>query len=291
MTIFSEKNLYPGINAHLNSSLQHESGGWQSFHSVHVTHLFEAIDARLPEGYYARSEKTMQISEIIPPVGPSRPRTTTPDITVFRSRLTILGGGATTLTATPPTRRIPITEILTPDDFLPGITIYQTGEGGPTGKPITRIELLSPANKPGGAHYPHYLVKRMETLQSNLRLVEIDYLHESRPITPTLPSYPDGEDGAFPYLVLVSDPRPTLEEGGTEVYGIAVDSPLPIITIPLAGADTMTLNLGAVYNHTFSSSRYFQMVVDYAQDPSQFERYTAADRELIQGRLAKIRQN
>src|SRR5262249_44712225 len=105
MALQSEQNLYPGINAHLNSILQNEPGGWQSFHAGHVTHLFETIDANLPPGYFARSEKTMQISEIIPAVGPRSASRTTPDVMVFQS---VKNGGQarTALAPTPPSRSI-----------------------------------------------------------------------------------------------------------------------------------------------------------------------------------------
>lgn len=288
MPIQSERNLYPGINPHLNSSLQSKPAGWQSFHSIHVTHLFEAIDAALPTGYFARSEKTMQINEIIPPVGLRSPGRTVPDVTVFRVGNIPSGSGSTTLTATPPSRSALIIEQLSTEDYLSGIVIYQAGEGDLLGKPVTRIELLSSANKPGGTHHSHYLAKRMETFQSELRLVEIDYLHETPPVLESMPSYPLGEVGAFPYWVLVSDPRPTLSKGLTHFYEIGVDTALPIITIPLSGTDVMTLDLGAVYNRTFASSRFFQMIVDYTQEPLHFERYTKADQALIRSRMTAI---
>src|SRR5690606_31840147 len=99
------------------------------------------------------------------------------------------------------------------------------------GKPITRIELLSPANKPQGSHYGTYLVKRDETLRAGLRLIEMDYLHETRPILPGIPSYADGEQDAFPYHIIVSDPRPTFHEGKVNVYSFGVMDALPVIDI------------------------------------------------------------
>ena len=76
------------------------------------------------------------------------------------------------------------------EETLTGLVIYQAGEGSVLGRPITRIELLSPANKPPGSHHEQYMVKRLETLKSGLRLVELDYLHESHPVIQALPSYP-----------------------------------------------------------------------------------------------------
>lgn len=87
-----------------------------------------------------------------------------PDVTIYRSHH-IPGVPAPTLTATAPTRSIPIAPLLTEEDFLSGIVIYQAGEGGLLGRPVTQIELLSPANKPGGGHFTRYASKRLETLQ------------------------------------------------------------------------------------------------------------------------------
>lgn len=135
-----------------------------------------------------------------------------------------------------------------------------------------------------------YIVKRHETLQSGLRLVEIDYFHETRPLLKLLPSYPDREPGAYPYIILVSDPRPTLERGKTLYYDFGVDDSMPIVSVPLAGGDNFLLNFGEVYNRTFSASRLFQSNVDYARDPVQFDRYTEADRERIRQRISAIKQ-
>ena len=61
---------------------------------------------------------------------------------------------------------------------LTSLIIYRVEPSGDD-KPITRIELLSPSNKPNGSHYQKYISKRQYTLRSQLNLVEIDYLHEN----------------------------------------------------------------------------------------------------------------
>jgi Protein of unknown function (DUF4058) len=290
MPIYSDENLYPGINAHLNSFLQNEAGGWRSFHSIYITYLFEAVEAVLPPGYFTLPEKSLQISQDAPS-GSGKPSTTTPDITIYRGRVSSGKSTSATLTASSPVTTIPIMDLYTDEDYLTGLIIYQAGESSPIGRPITRVELLSPANKPSGAHYLNYIRKRHETLQSALRLVEVDYLHESRPISNALPSYADREPDAYPYTILVSDPRPSVEKGYTEVYGIGVDEKLPNVRIPLAGADEFVLDFGAVYNRTFATSRLFHTVADYEQEPVHFERYTEADRERIRDRLKIIIAN
>jgi uncharacterized protein DUF4058 len=291
MAIYSDKNLYPGINTHLNSFLQNEMGGWQSFHAEHIIDLARSINEHLPAGYFTRSEKSLQISENLPPTG-EKPGTTTPDVAIFRGNVRISNKPTPApLTAAQPVATIPISDSLTDEDYLTGVVIYQAGEGGGLGRPITRIELLSPANKPSGSHYLTYLTKRQETLHSALRLVEIDYLHQTRPILMDLPSYAHRETDAYPYMILVSDPRPTVEQGFTQVFGFGVDEALPIVMIPLAGADTFTFDFGEAYNRTFVNSPFFQMVVDYEQEPSHFERYIEADRTKILAHMKIIKES
>jgi len=71
-----------------------------------------------------------------------------------------------------------------------------------------------------------------------LRLVEIDYLHERRPIDPRLPTYPSNPD-SYPYYILVSDPRPTYFSGKTAFYGFGVMDALPVIDVPLSDEDVV----------------------------------------------------
>lgn len=289
MALQSDKNLYPGINIHLNSLLQNEPGGWASFHSEHVIQIRHALDEQLPSGYFARSETSLQIDSLDLSTGAEQRSRTRPDVTIY-SGTVAPGRPAPALEATAPTTAMLLTETLPEEEALTGIVIYQAGEGSTLGKPITRLELLSPANKPGGTHYEQYMVKRLQTLKSGLRLVEIDYLHQTPPILPVLPNYTRQSPEASAYVIIVSDPRPTFEQGITAFYVFHVDTPLPTINIPLAGADVVNLNFGVVYNRTFESARFFRLVVDYAQDPVNLASYSPEDQTRIHKCLLIIRQ-
>jgi hypothetical protein len=286
MPIHSDKNLYPGINAHLNSFLQQEDGGWESFHADHIGQLRQALDAVLPSNYYAVSEKSLQVSET--GLNAESSHRTRPDITVFKTHSSSIFSGSP---ASAPTATLPLSDVLDEeDDYLSSIVIFEFESGKLPGRPVTRIELLSPANKPGNAYYRQYIAKRRATLQAELCLVEIDYLHETRPLLHQFPSYPDGEQGAFPYLVLVSDPRPKLQEGHLDFYGVSVDKSLPLVNIPLAGNDRIVLNLNEAYQKTFENTRLYRLVVDYAEEPVHFERYLPDDQMKIRSLLDDIRR-
>jgi Protein of unknown function (DUF4058) len=60
MPIRSRQNQYRGINAHLHSVLQADSG-WDSFHMNHVVDLVHAIDKCLPVGYLANINSSLQV--------------------------------------------------------------------------------------------------------------------------------------------------------------------------------------------------------------------------------------
>ena len=241
MPIHAPQNQYPGINPHLNSYLQSESGGWESLHAELVVQTRVALDAGLPPGYLAVAERSLQISELTLPTPVRRTR---PDVTIYHQPPTTPTGGPTMPSA--PTATLPLIETVLDEDYLSTVIIYQQDGDNPLGRPVTRIEVLSPANKPGGSHHPRYLQKRIESLRGGLSLVEVDFLHERPPIIPTLPVYPGDED-AFPYTILVSDPRPRFEDGRVQIYGFGIVDPVLAVAIPLAATDVHVLDCGAIY--------------------------------------------
>jgi hypothetical protein len=195
----SLKNRYPGVNPHLNSFLQSEGGGWESFHARHVIDIASALDNLLPDNYYAIAEKSLQISEL--GFG-SESRRTRPDISIFqRGELSVTPTYSSA--ATSPTITLPLAYVLEDeDDYLTSVVIYEIEGGRFPGIPVTRIELLSPANKMPHAYYRQYLIKRLETLRGGLCLVEVDYLHETRPVITKLPDcrqYPAPNARRRPY--------------------------------------------------------------------------------------------
>ncbi|MDZ4764288.1 MAG: DUF4058 family protein [Chloroflexota bacterium] len=290
MPIFADTNLYPGVNAHLNDWLQINEGAWQTFHAEHITDLVRTVRARLPVGYTAFSEPSLQISAIRDDGGKTLARRSDPDVQVYqRANAPALSAGIPMATIAP-TLQFDLQQILDDEDTLNALIIYQVGEGTPFGRPVTRIELLSPANKSGGSHYAAYTAKKLESLRSGLRLVEIDYLHLFPPTLRFLPNYKKRQDGAFPYTLIITDPRPSFDKGKVYLYGIGVLDPLPTLDIPLAGADVVPVDFGAAYRVTAENSPLLQSEVDYAVDPPAFDHYTPDDQAAIRALLTDIRQ-
>jgi hypothetical protein len=278
----SRQNRYPGINPHLNSFLQHETG-WKGFHALHIADIARLLDDLLPEGYRTFPEESLQImtydSEALP-----QKSLTYPDITIYYDLA--LSSSMPQAAGSAPTLVMPVLEAIDiEDEDISSVVIYQ-GD-----KPVTRIEVLSPANKLPGSHAEKYLTKRTETIKSGLRLVEIDYLHERRPIDERMPSYPDKQPKATPYSIIVSDPHPNLETGLMKVYGFGVLDVLPIVDIPLEGEDSIAFDFGAAYQKTFESTRtLYQTYTDYTTEPVNFAAYAPDDQTKIREQMTRIAQ-
>jgi hypothetical protein len=224
------KNLYRGVNAHLNSLLQAPGKAgqpalWRSFHNQHIAHIADFLNAQLPAPYFALNEQSIVIREL-----------------------------------------------------LPQSTVGQV---------VARIELLSPSNKAGGSNYHAYSAKRIEALEGGTPLIEIDYLHESPSLVPKQPRYPLSEE-AFPYTILVSDPRPDWHEGKVRAYSFRVGEPVKTFRLPLYNQDEVLFALNAVYQHTFETGPWSKSI-DYSQPPDRFETYSRRDQDSIQAVIAQVR--
>ncbi len=286
-------NQYRGINAHLHSSLQNDADAWGSFHGPHITLLAMEIDGLLPPGYIAEPERGLQIKPYHPVSGEEirseRIKRRKPDITIYQNEAPASSGASLAGSVTAPTLELPAIESLTLDEeaYLTAIAIRQV-DANDIGKVVTWIELLSPTNKPGGTGYHQYLEGRENTLRSGIALVEIDYLHQSPPVIGLIPSYPDQEPGAYPYLITVTNPRPDLQTGRLRVYGFQVDAPMPVIPIPLADEESFTVDFGKPYHQTFESLSVFSRRVDYEREPERFDTYSQADQTRVRDVLQRV---
>lgn len=83
MPIYSATNLYPGVNAHLNSFLQTTDGAWHSFHAAHIIDLARTLRAMLPDGYLIIEEQSMQIAVFNLDIGVTRRALSMPDLSIY----------------------------------------------------------------------------------------------------------------------------------------------------------------------------------------------------------------
>lgn len=284
--VVSVKNQYKGINAHLHSRLQHESG-WSGFHARHIVHLADALQVSLiPMGYIADVEQSLQIHRLNDVVNP-------------RSDILISDTGQphreSQLTSIPQQQTMSVMELFqeTEVDETPyyAIAIYPRESRRQSGmQPVAWLELRSPTSKIDGEDARKYRSKRLDLLMSGLVFVEIDYLHETPPTFPALARYyPPEQRSAHPYHIIVIDPRPDFEQGTANPVGFNVDQAFPRVYIPLSNGDGLEFDFGEAYERTFMSG-YYGYDLDYAELPVNFERYSPADQQRIAARMLAVLQ-
>ncbi len=281
MPIHLTSNPYAGVNAHANSGMQNKAGNWGRSASYHFEHLLDirrALNAVLPPGYEAHSEVSLQMWQM-----------SAEDDTSLREGSNQPQPDMDTLEEVDMLVVDPLYDSMDwPDLNMGAVIIYKVEPDSELGRPVTRIELLLPINKPQGFYYSQYRDKRNIALMSGLPLIEIDYLHEQPPVYKKVPSYPNAPK-SFAYSIAVSDPRPSVHEGRFIIYGFGVDKPIPRFNIPLDGANQVIgFALGPVYNQTFDSSVTLHRVIDYAEPPERMETYSAADQVRIQARMRVV---
>jgi hypothetical protein len=287
MPLHFRENRYAGVNAHLQSHLQSPGGDWASFHGIYIAYLYDLINSQLPDGYYALNEKSLQLIEVD---GSAKPQRTDADIGIFQE-YSASGGAVAGAAVEAAELIIPTLFTLSDEDQLQAVIIYQI-QDDKRSQPVTRIELLSPANKPPGSHAQQYAQKRSDTLRSGINMVEIDFLHERCSPILGIPCYAKRQPKSAPFMIIVDDVRASIEKGITFVHRIGIGQPIPTLVVPLAGVDMIKVDFGSVYHRTFQSSRYYGMIlVDYADLPPRFDTYTPDDQARIRDVMSHIAQS
>jgi hypothetical protein len=284
------ENPYRGVNAHLNSLLQTpgrrgQPAIWKPFHQFHISQIVIGLNRILPRHYIAFSEQALQIDWVSHVSMPEKP---TPDIAIFRrnppTELSIAAAPAVS-----PTRILNLGELLNFDDTFDSAVIREVLPQQKLGAVVTRFELLSPTNKSGGAHHTAYEARRIETFEGGIPLIEIDYLHEQAPMVGRIPRYPH-DPNAFPYMVIMTDPRPTWDAGTVETYEFGVNESIKPFRVPLKGEESIAFDLDLAYQNTLVDGRWND-VPDYTQPPERIETYRADDQAQIRAIMAALTPN
>ncbi len=235
-------NPFPGIDPYVEAQLV-----WRSFHTAFLTHLHDAIAARIPDRYDVDIEG--EVSLVAESGGDRSRRVPDLAIAVDPLRASPRGYGPATGTALeiePVT--VPLaTEAIEAQVVRRWIEIRRQ----PDRSLVAVIELLSPSNKaePG---FSEYARKRQELILQPIHLVELDFLATGlRP--PLGGPVPPGDFYAF---VSRSDRRPDCD-----VYAWSVRHPIPTIPLPLDPPDPdLPLGLAAVYAMTHGNGHYDRKV-------------------------------
>ena len=138
-------------------------------------------------------------------------------------------------------------------------------------KLITRIEILSPANKRRGPDHEAYRKKQGEVLDGDANLIELDFLRAGARVLPNaeIVAFLGQSDPPPDYLVLVSRAWRRVDAGmGYEAFPRGLRECLPCIPIPLhEGEPEVPLDLQFVANRAYDSGPYGRGAVDYSRPP------------------------
>lgn len=126
-----------------------------------------------------------------------------------------------------------------------------------TGDAIAVIEILSPVNKRGIGRQK-YESKRLEILESQTHLIEIDLLHEGQPM-----SVLNCEQSSH-YRVLVSE---SSQRPQAQLYPFNLQQPIPAFWVPLTAKDpAIAVELKPLLDEIYELSGY-DLDIDYSKDP------------------------
>jgi len=296
MPIRLRNNPYRGVNAHLQSYLQTAPSEWVSFHAEHITDLRRQLSRQLPAGYYARSEKSLQLYDVYLYTD-VRPATIRPDVSIYKQQPPFEQSEQSqvlhdTQSASSAVLTFPLSAItlLDEDYTLMSIAIYSQAEQH-EGRPVARIELISPSNTRHQSNFAEYRKKRIDTLMAGIRVVEIDYLHQYHGTIERVvqSGQTQVQTHRSTYLLNVFDPYPTFDQGMITVSPFSVNEPVPALVIPLVDADQTDFDINTAYQNTFNSQDYFHNLLDYSELPLAFDTYSPADQQRIRTRMEAIR--
>ncbi len=127
-----------------------------------------------------------------------------------------------------------------------------------TGRVVTAVELLSPANKRKGEGRQQYLAKRQRILNSTVHLVEIDLLRAGEP----MPSA-GGRKADYQILVSQVNARPTAER-----YPFDLQEAIPRFLLPLdEGEQEPVIDLGELLQQVCDETA-LDLAINYREQPA-----------------------
>ncbi|MEX0641055.1 MAG: DUF4058 family protein [Pirellulales bacterium] len=239
---------FPGMDPYLE-----DPSVWPTVHQGLISAIWADLNRNLPPGYVARTNERVYVVHA--------DRSIYPDAIVTRLAtvrpLAAVAGHAAALDADD------AWEIAIQDDEIREPYIEIVAAGGR--EVVTRIEVLSPANKSRGAESRRlYGAKQREVLSSPTHLLEIDLLRDGEH-TVAAPRERLVRRGHFDYLVSLSrGPR----HDRCDVWAVSLRQRLPRIRVPLAQGDAdVACNLQSLFESVYAQGRFGDSI-DYAVDPS-----------------------
>lgn len=240
------RSPFPGMDPYLELPVF-----WSSFHTRLIVAIADAITPQLGPQYYVEVEsRTYQSDE-----SEEELLIGIPDAVVFAEREAVRSGEASTGDLASIATQMRPEKVTLPMPLEVKQRYLEVREMA-TDEVITVIELLSPTNKRSGEGRSAYEKKRRLVLGSDTHLVEIDLLRAGKPMAVRGVQSPS----AYRILISRSPQRPT-----ADLYGIALQQPLPDFPVPLKPEDTEpVVPLQETFNQLFDRARYATRI-DYRQ--------------------------
>lgn len=237
---------FPGMDPFIEGQI------WGDFHTTFLTVVRELLAPRLLPNYVVHVEQFVWLVED----GEEVRRIVGPDVYVSDRDVGLpLPGGmdsgetTTAVVLRPVLNRIPMPDRLEQHFLTIRDKRWQ--------RVVTVLELLSPWNKSRGDGRQQYLNKRLNLLQSEVNLVELDLLRGGVRL-PTVNPLQPGD-----YFAFVSRP---MERPGVDVYAWTLRDVLPEIPVPVSDevAD-LSLELEQAFTTTYDRAAYAGSL-DYTAD-------------------------
>ncbi len=258
---------FPGMNPYLENPTT-----WANLHSRLIVALANLLGPQLrpkyrvvvEEAVYKRDESDQTVLIGVPDVSVRKSSRSNTESSGFLAE-----GNVAVATPEPVEVTVPMPEIVR-HRYLE-IRSLQTSDV------ITVIEILSPVNK-RGAGRQKYESKRLEILESQTHLVEIDLLHSGQP----MPVLDYEMRQSLSGLVSDSDKRPH-----AQLYPFSLPQSIPAFWVPLKPDDpAIMVNLNPLLSEIYELSGY-DLDIDYSQDP--IPQWSAVELAWID-RLLKLEQ-
>lgn len=236
---------FPGMDPYLEGEM------WQEFHERFAGQISGQLMPQLRPKYVALLAKRYVVDRRAAGIGEAGVRVIYPDAHVVEADDRLLRETATAYDVMSPS--VELASPLVEQIPLLSVEIRDMAER----RLVTLIEILSPANKRGDG-VREYASRRLEILQTNTHLLEIDLLCDGTRIDLL------GEPPPAPYYVYLSraERRPY-----TQVWAVSLRNPLPTVPVPLLRPDPdAVLDLQAALTACFDLVGY-ENLLDYSAPP------------------------
>ncbi len=234
------RSPFPGMDPYL----EHPSL-WPDVHNRLITAIADDLTPRVAPRYYIALERRAYLLK--------------PDDVVFIGRpdIAVVSQRPQPAPAQMPLAEAGILEVDVPMNDKPTENFLEVYEVG-TGKLVTIMELLSPANKLHDEGRRQYEQKRDSVFRTSTNLVEVDLLRAGEPMPVT------GKKVRSDYRILVSRGH---QRPHAQLYVFNLRQPMPLFPLPLLpGDDEPPVDLNAILRALYERAR-FDLRLDYSQPP------------------------